>query len=99
VRLNKKAPDAAACIRVIQTRHEPGDPSNRMERSPFLAAFILDEPVDIDRVWLWQLRRISEKEYRFRCAEHEWAKQFAPEDPIANPTRPVDLTKIEVVLP
>ena len=45
VRLAKGAPQVPACIRVVQTLAEPGDPLNLMDRSPFIAAFIAGEPV------------------------------------------------------
>lgn len=93
IRLAKGAPRVAACIRSVQTTHEPGQPDNDMTgtRSPFLAAFVLDEPVDIDRVWLTRGEVITESEYRYRCADHAWLEKNDPGHPMAAPAEPIDL--------
>jgi hypothetical protein len=51
IRLVSGGPEVPACICVVQTLHEPGIPENLMERSPFLAAFILGKPAGLDEVW------------------------------------------------
>lgn len=76
------------------------------ESSANLVAEILGEPASMDRVW--HARRLvlprlpnltAEQEYAFRCAEHRWAKEFAPHEPIANPWRAVDMIAIGPVAP
>ena len=96
VRLVKRGPLVAACVRVVQTTAEPDNPENDMTgtRSPHLAAFVLDEPVALDRVWNWRLDPITEAEYKFQCANAAWARRFSSEEPIAQPRRPVDLRKV-----
>lgn len=93
VRLVKGGPLAAACIRVVHTTCEPGNEANDMTgtRSPFLAAFVNDEPVDMDRVWMTRGEPITEAEYKHRCAVAAWAKAHAPNDPAAKPHKRVDL--------
>lgn len=93
-------PLCPAAIIVMHTKTEPGAPNNRMERSPFFAAFFAGEPIDI-----WSLRpathtagsriirlerAIDEAEYRYRCAELAWATRYAPHEPIANPHKALD---------
>ena len=94
IRLVRNGPPVPACIRLVQTTAEPGEPTNRMERSPFLAAFINEEPVDIDRVWLVRGHPIAAAEYRYRCAVTDWAIRHAPETPEATPTKRIDLARI-----
>lgn len=40
-------PLSPAAIIKLHTRYEPGDPDNVMDRSPFYAAFLAGEPIDI----------------------------------------------------
>ena len=90
VRLAKGGPQAPAAIVRVHTTAEPGNPSNAMERSPFLAAFIAGEPVDLDAVWLLRGEPITEAEYRFRVADIEHAKAWRPDDPRGKPREAVD---------
>jgi hypothetical protein len=91
MQLVKGGPRVAACIRIVHTTHEPGNPSNLMERSSFIAAFINGEPADLARVWLWHGEPITKAEHDFRVAEARWAKKHKPDEPVANPRRPIDL--------
>lgn len=91
IRLVKGGPPAPACIRWVETLHEPGLPENVMERSRFLAAFILEEPADLDAVWRARQREeITEGDYRFRVDDQRWAKGFKPREAIARPRQRVD---------
>lgn len=92
MKLRKGAPEVPAAIMWVHTTHEPGNPDNLMERSPFLAAFIAGEPVSLNRVWESRGRPISETEYRYLLADLEWVRQYAPTDPKANPRQKVDLS-------
>ena len=89
--LTRNGPRVPACIQMVHTVFEPGAESNRMERSPFLAAFIAGEPVSVDEVWLRRGVPITRDEYNFRLADLAWAKQHAPEEPIAQPRQRIDL--------
>lgn len=94
IRLVRRGPPVPACIKWLVTESEPGWPDNDMRgtRSPTLAAFIEDEPVDLYRVWhATKLAHIDEREYRFRCRGAAWAKKHAPHEAAANPRKPVDL--------
>lgn len=97
IRLIRNGPLVPACIQRVQTMHEPGEPENTMERSPFLAAFINGEPVHIDRVWMVRGQPIAEAEYKYRCALTDWAQQHAPDMPEATPTKRIDLAQIAPV--
>ena len=99
IRQAKGAPQVPACIRRFHTHYEPGNPLNLMERSPFLAAEIAGEYIGLDAVWQRKGEPITEAEYRFRCADANWAKQHAPEEPIANPRRAVDLRALPPIMP
>jgi hypothetical protein len=91
IKLVKNGPPVPACIRWVQTTHEPGNADNPMERSRFLAAEINGQPVDIDRVWLVRGREIDGGEYRYRCAVTDWAMDNAPESIEASPTKSFNL--------
>ena len=93
----KGGPTVAACVRVVTTIAEPDNPDNAMaERSPHLAAFILDEPVALDKVWHWRLQEIDEGEYRYQCDAAAWARRHSPDEPIANPRKKVDLRNVPI---
>ena len=95
IRLVRNGPPVAASIRWVETTVEPGVPENDMAgtRSRFMAAFINGEPVDIDRVWLVRGHAIDEAEYNFRIADFEHACQWRPDDPVAEPTKKIDLMR------
>jgi hypothetical protein len=90
-----------AAIMLMHTRAEPGETGNRMERSPFFAAFVGDEPVSIyelqqdndhDIARIFQTERvIDEAEYNFRLADLRWAREHAPDEPQANPHTAINL--------
>lgn len=98
IRLVKGGPLVPACIRIVETTFEPDEPSNDMRgtRSSFPAAFVNDEPVDIDRVWLTRGAPITADEYAFRCADAAWAVKHAPNEPAARPTQRVDLRQLPI---
>lgn len=94
VRLVRGGPAIPARIFWAQTTHEPGNPENRMERSPFLAAEIGGEVADVDDVWLRRGTPITEAEYRYRVAEMQWAKEHAPREAVARPRQRVDFAAL-----
>lgn len=91
MKLAKRGVEVGACIRWEETKHEPGEPANAMERSRFLAAFINGKPVALHEVWHRRGRAIDVAEYRRLVADRAWARQHAPHLPEAEPSRPVDL--------
>ena len=98
VRYGKSTPRVPAAIMWCETTSEPGEPLNDMQgtRSRFLAAFISGEPVDIDAVWFRKGTPISEEEYRFLVADAAYARQYAPHEPAAQPTKRVDLGSLKI---
>ena len=98
VRYGRNTPRVPAAIMWVRTEAEPGEPQNDMvgTRSRFLAAFIAGEPVDIEAVWHRKGAPISEEEYRFLCADAMYARQYAPHEPAAQPTKRVDLSQLKV---
>lgn len=97
VRQIKGGPRTPASIQVVHTLYEPGEAGNRMERSPFLAAFIAGEPVALDEVWLRRGDPITKEDYEFRVADLRWSREHAPDEPQANPRKAVDL--LQATLP
>ncbi|MBN9497826.1 MAG: hypothetical protein J0H39_13805 [Alphaproteobacteria bacterium] len=91
VRLVKGGPEVPARIYRHVTAREPGNETNAMERSPFLAAEIAGETVALDDVWLRTGRPIDEAEYRFQIADHAHAREWRPRDAKAQPRRAIDL--------
>jgi hypothetical protein len=90
IRFGRDRPAVPACIRWVHTTHEPGLPENPMERSPFLAAFIIEEPAGLDEVWDRKGEPITEAEHRYHVDNARWAKAYAPREAIARPRQRVD---------
>lgn len=100
IRLNSRGPRVPAAIEWHETIVDPDFPENDMRgtRYRYLAATINGEPASLDDVWLSKGSAITAAEYRFRTAESRWAKKYAPDEPIANPRKPVDLNQIPLLL-
>ena len=92
VTLAKGGPRVPAAIIRCQTVVDPDFAENRMDgtRSPFLAAFIAGRPAALEEVWHRRGEVITESEYRFRIADAAWATEHKPDEPIAQPRKPVD---------
>lgn len=95
MRLIKGGPLVAACICWVHTEVELDEPGNLMERSPFLAAFINGKPVALSEVWERRGEAIDEATYKFMLADAAWAAKHAPDEPIAEPRRPIDLFSVK----
>ena len=71
--------------------HEPGDPSNRLDRSPLCLPYIAElagEPCDPYEVSLMrELIPIAESEYRYRVATCGWARDWDKGAPMLKPMR------------
>lgn len=89
IRLVRNGPPVPAAIMWAQTTHDPvtGEP---MDRSRFLVAVIGGKPAGLEDVWHRRGRPIDEAEYRFRLADAAWAREHAPSDAHANPTRSIN---------
>jgi hypothetical protein len=77
----------------------PVDPGTGevLDRSPRWQAEVNGEEADIDRVWPWCARRpISAKEYAYRMARLEHARDHEPAMAEAQPTTKPDLMRIPV---
>lgn len=96
IRLVAGGPFVPACIRLVQTTHEPGRRDNIMERSPFLAAFILGEPDDLQLVWSHRGAEITKQEHDHLVALARWARRNQPDEPLAQPSHRVDWLKTPV---
>lgn len=96
VRLVKGGPRVPAAIRIVHTTREPGEESNRMDRSPFIAAFIAGDPVSIDDVWHRRGEPITEADYNFRVADVRWAQQHASDEPQTQPRKKIDLMQAKL---
>ena len=94
MKLGKGTVESPCSIQLEQTTHEPGNPENVMDRSPFLVARINGEPVDIELVWERSGRAITKAEYLYHIADAEWLRQHQPDHPKANPTQKVDFLKV-----
>ncbi len=82
-----------------EAEHEglPIDPwPNSETRILGIFADIAGEPVDVDEVWLKRGQPITESEYRYRVADHDWAKRYAPHLPEADPRKAVRLADVPV---
>jgi hypothetical protein len=52
---------------------------------------------DICHLWVWCMGHpIPESEYRYLLARGLYAKRWRPEDPAADPRRPVDWLKVKL---
>jgi hypothetical protein len=59
------------------------------------AAAPWDAPM-LARIWHYGLM-IDQTEHDYLVARYQWAKEHAPDDPMANPTKPVDLKTLPPV--
>jgi hypothetical protein len=58
------------------------------------------KPADAFAQWLWLASHpITESEYRFMVDDAAWCRAHAPDDPKANPARPINPSEVKPVLP
>jgi hypothetical protein len=97
IRLGRDKPLVVAC-RIYERDPDDGDtPAGEM----------LGEPCDPILVWAGRDREplvapagyTAEGWYRYLCDDARWAKENAPEEPIANPYRKADLKKLPPIPP
>jgi hypothetical protein len=90
VRQVRGGPWIAARIWLDDDRYEPGNPENRLDRSPILRAEIGGEEVEVERIGVYA-ETIDVAEYQFLLASARHADKHRPESPEANPKQGVDL--------
>jgi len=96
LKLTKGGAEIPARIWWCLTRHEPDEPSNLMDRAPFIAAEIAGDIVAVHEVWLRRGRYISRSEYEFRMADLAWAREHAQDEPQVNPKRAIDWLTVKI---
>jgi hypothetical protein len=92
--------------RTYECDHEPGNPENKLDRwpLPFIAGEIagdVADPLDIfaarSRAPLRPRGGLTiEQEYRYQVADIRHARQWRRDDPIANPTHRVRLSRLPI---
>jgi len=105
IRLGRDRPLVAAA-KIWWCDHEPDNPENKLDQ-PFLAGEILGDAVDPVYVWHGRDREplvpkdglSLEEEYAYQVALKQHMAEHEPNEPLARPRRPVDLTKIDPILP
>lgn len=101
-RLVKRGPLCPFALMWVQTRHEPGNPENTMERSPHVAAWLSGEPVavgDMARVYSTGKAGsgpLSRGEYARLCAEIAANHRANRYDPRAHPWKPVVVDQLTI---
>jgi hypothetical protein len=82
--------------RIFWCSHEPGEPSNLLDRwpLPFLSAEIAGKPVDTDEVWFRRGREITEAEFKFLMSERAWLRFYRPSDPVLHADKPINLRDV-----
>ena len=96
VRCVPNGPLCPAAIVRLQTMYEPGEPTNRMERSAFQGAFISGQPVSIKEVWGRRGRIVSRSEYEHALAEIAASMSENVYDPRCQPFVPVDIAALPI---
>lgn len=100
VRMRKGAVEVACKVAYGPAR----DPltSELLDRSPMWSIWInkpdTEEPDYCSpavRPYMLIGRPLSEQDYRFLLADRQWASEFEPSSPEANPTRRVDLATLQ----
>lgn len=99
VRLVKQGPLCPSVIMWLHTLYEPGEPSNSMDRSPFIAAYLSGELFDGPPARLYTMGRagtehISRAEYMRAVAEISSNRRANRFDPRCFPFDPVAVDQI-----
>jgi hypothetical protein len=96
MRFVRLGPWVPCAIMRLRTQHEPGNEDNKMERSPFLAAYISGEVVALEDIAHRRGRRIAPEEYWQAVGEIQRARARNEYDPRLHPRKPVNLGAINV---
>lgn len=74
---------------------QPTDELGELTGDETLRCEVNGREADPQEQWTWLAANpVSKAEYRFISATINWATQYAPGEPMANPTRPVDWAAI-----
>lgn len=101
VRLGNGRP--AAGLKVWQGFPTDPETGETLERAYIWRCELNGVPTEINEVFEWwgdcgntevPGEQITEREYQFYAKDGEWAREFSPEDPSANPRKKVDMNKI-----
>ena len=88
--------------RIWRIDHEPGEPSNRLDRWPpwIWMGEIGGLPCDPYEVAVCRsIRPISEGEYRYLAADLGWTREWQPSDPRLKPQRMASLADLPPITP
>ena len=99
VRLTRGGPLVPAAIVWERSTYEPDNPTNLLDRSAILTGYIGGKMVSPSEVWERKGKPITKAEYEFELKDAAWAKDFAPQEPKAQPERYVDLREIAPIGP
>lgn len=95
-RLVKGGPWVAVRIWIEEERDEDGE----LLCDQKLLCLVDGKEADAYEQWPWVAgRAIPEHEYRFMVDDAAWCRKFAPDDPKANPTKPINLRTTTPVTP
>ena len=105
LRLVRSGPFVPA--RIWLCDHEPFNEDNTLDRwpIPFPAGEVAGQWVDPREIWLrvigdsviWKrVEPIDERVFKWMMKDMSWAKEYAPDDPIANPRRPANLSQLPI---
>ena len=87
-KLVKNGPWVAARIWIEEERDEAGE----LQSEQKFFCLVDGKPVDAFEAWTWLANRpITEAEYRFMVDDAAWCREYAPHEPKANPTTPINL--------
>lgn len=91
--LVRKGPPVIARLWRVEERF----PEGHLMFEPIYRAAIMGRDVDAASPRGWPWRRISASQYRYMQAKGDWAQDNAPDEPEANPHRPVSQSKIRLI--
>lgn len=102
----KGGPDVALAV----WEGPPWIDGQELDRSPRLQALVRTEttsravimmgveaPVEIEGVWLRNIRRVTKADYLFLANHANYSTAHAPENPDASPTEAIDFNKMEPI--
>lgn len=95
-RLVKGGPMVPAKIWLEEDVDEVGD----LMADQRLLCLVDGQPCDAVDQWTWLAGRpISREDYEFMVADSTWCKSYAPHEPKANPTKPINIRETKPVFP
>lgn len=102
----KNGPDVALAV----WEGPPWIEGQELDRSPRLQALVrtetssravimmgVDAPVEIEGVWLRNIRRVTKEDYLFLASHATYSTAYAPTNPDASPNEAIDFNKMEPI--